>query len=182
VDVVQWLMTPPAELEAWLILGYVIGVAVAARGFEALAKVHFARARRYAEGGFRYDADLDHYECPQGERLGLHQVDEDRRLAIYRAPADRCGGCALKAACTPHDRGRHVYRPLAAWAETDVGRFHQGLSLLLFGIGGVLAGVGLARWAGRPGDGLLAVALVVNVAFLAWDVRAWRRGRPGMKT
>ncbi len=174
MDTVTWLLTPPAELEAWLILGYVVVVLAGARLFEALAKVHFERARRSAERGFRYVADLDHYECPQGERLALHQVDEDSRLAVYRAPASVCNGCPLKASCTPHDGGRHVYRSLAAWAETDIGRFHQWLSLLMFGIGGVLSGAGLARWGGQPGTGLLLLVLVVNVSFLAWDVRRMR--------
>jgi hypothetical protein len=166
----------PVELEAWLILGYVLVVLIGARLFEALARAHFERARRHAERGFQYAPDLDHYECPQGERLALHRVDEDSRLAIYRAPAESCNGCPLKASCTTHDEGRHVYRSLAAWAETDIGRLHQRLSLLLFGVGSVLSGAGLARWGGQPGSGLLLLALVVNLSFLAWDVRALRTG------
>lgn len=171
MDDLAWLLTPPVELEVWLILGYAVIVLVGARLFEALAKVHFERARRYTERGFEYVADLDHYECPQGERLALHLVDEDSRLAVYRAPAVSCNSCPLKGSCTPHDEGRHVYRSLAAWAETDIGRFHQWLSLLMFVVGGVLSGAGLARWGGQPGAGLLLLALVVNVSFLAWDMR-----------
>jgi hypothetical protein len=171
VDSLVWLLTPPVELEVWLILGYVLAVLVGARLFEALAKVHFERARRYAERGFQYVADLDHYQCPQGERLGLHLIDEDSRLAVYRAPASSCNNCPLKASCTPHDEGRHVYRSLAVWAETDIGRFHQRLSLLMFVVGSVLSGAGLVRWGGQPGTGLLLLALVLNVSFLGWDVR-----------
>lgn len=171
MDDLTWLLTPPVELEAWLILGYVLLVLVGARLFEALAKVHFERARRYAERGFEYVADLDHYECPHGERLALHLVDADNRLAVYRAPAASCNDCPSKASCTPHDEGRHLYRSLAEWAETDIGRFHQWLSLLMFAVGGVLSGAGLSRWGGQPGTGLLLLALVVNVSFLAWDVR-----------
>ncbi len=171
MDDISWLLTPPVELEAWLILGYVLAVLVGARLFEVLAKVHFERARRYAERGFQYIADLDHYECPQGERLALRLVNEESRLAIYRAPAASCNGCPLKASCTPHDEGRHVYRSLAVWAETDIGRFHQRLSLLMFGVGAVLSGAGLGQWAGQAGAGLLLLALVVSIAFLAWDVR-----------
>ena len=33
----------------------------------------------------------------------------------------RCNACVLKAFCTPHDEGRHVYRSLAEFHETDVG-------------------------------------------------------------
>jgi len=174
VDDFLWLITPPAELEAWLILVYVLAVLVVARLFEVLAKVHFERARRYSERGFQYVPDMDHYECPQGERLALHRVDQDNRLAIYRAPATSCNGCPLKARCTPHDEGRHVYRALAEWAETDIGRFHQFFSLLMFVIGAVLSAAGLARWGGQAGTGLLLLALFLNVGLLAIDLRRLR--------
>jgi hypothetical protein len=171
VDTVSSLLTLPVELEACLMLGYVATVLVGARVFEALAKVHFERARRYAEHGFQYDSDADHYECPKGERLALHLRDEGRRLVVYRAPAPTCNACPLKASCTPHDEGRHVYRSLAEWAETDIGRFHQRLSLLMFGVGALFSLAGLLRWGGQAGTGLLFLAFVANVTFLTWDVR-----------
>src|SRR5947209_6617168 len=107
MDPVPPALRLPADLEAWLVVGYALGVLVGARLFEVLARVHFERARRYAEQGFAYDRDGDHYECPQGERLSLHLLDEDNRLAVYRAPASRCNDCPRKASCTPHDGGRH---------------------------------------------------------------------------
>src|SRR5258708_6642140 len=90
VDVVSILFGLPAELEHWLILIYVGVVLAGARLAEALARVHFERARRYAERGFEYDVDFDHYRCPQGERLALHALDPKNRLAVYRAPASSC--------------------------------------------------------------------------------------------
>lgn len=171
MDAVSLLFTFPVELEPWLILGYIGTVLVGARAVEALAKVHFERARQYAERGFDYDVDADHYECPQGERVALHLVDQDSRLAIYRAPAASCNRCPLKESCTPHDEGRHVYRSLAAWAETDIGKFHQRLSLLMFGVGGLLSLAGLLHWGGQPGTGLLLLALVTSLSFLGWDAR-----------
>lgn len=169
----------PADLEAWLVLAYVGLVLVAARAFEMLARLHFARARRHAEQGFAYDADADHYHCPEGERLPLHLLDEGRRLAVYRAPAASCNRCPSKGACTPHDAGRHIYRPLAAWAETDLGRFHRHLALLMFVVGAALSVAGLVRWWGRPGGGSLFAALVACLACLAVDARALRRGSAG---
>ena len=151
MDAVSLLLSLPGDLEVWLILGYVAVVLVGARLCEALARMHFERARRYAERGFEYDAEADHYRCPQGERLSLHLIEPDDRMAVYRAPASSCNGCPSKASCTPHDEGRHIYRPLAAWAETDVGRFHRRLSLLMFGVGVVFSLVGLARWVGPAG-------------------------------
>jgi hypothetical protein len=168
------LFTLPVDLEVWLLVGYAAAVLAGARVTEALARLHFARARRLAESGFCYDATADHYECPEGERLALHVIDPDEQIAIYRAPAASCAACPAKAACTPHDEGRHVYRPLAEWAETDVGRFHQWLVVLMAGSVTVLATAALARWAGRPGTGLLVVAFLAAGTAL---VRDWRSAR-----
>lgn len=172
MDPVSLLLSLPADLEAWLVLGYVAVVLVGARLSEVLARVHFERARRYAEHGFEYDADADHYHCPQGERLVLHLLEEESRLAVYRAPASSCNGCPRKPSCTPHDEGRHLYRPLAEWAETDVGRFHRRLSMLMIGVGMIFSLGGLSRWAGEPGTGLLFAAVAASVASVTRDVRA----------
>ena len=176
------LFTLPADLEVWLLLGYATAVLVGARVALALARMHFARAQRLAESGFCYNADADHYECPQGERLPLHVIDERERMAVYRAPAASCAACPAKVACTPHDEGRHVYRPLAEWAETDVGQFHQWLAVLMAGSVTVLGAAALVLGAGRPGTGLLVVAFIVAAAALVRDwllARASTRGLAG---
>jgi hypothetical protein len=169
------LLRLPADLEVSLLLGYAIVVLAGARLMERLARVHFERARRYGEDGFHYDADADHYHCPQGERLALHLIDPQERVAVYRAPASACAGCPEKARCTPHDEGRHIYRPLAAWTETDVGRFHQWVSLLMAASAAALSLVALLQWAGRPGTGLLIVALLASAHVAVRDARSvWR--------
>src|SRR5262249_1101760 len=133
VNGLEALLRLPTDPGVWLLLGYVFVVLAGAKLIEVLARIHFERARRLAEGGFRYDPHMDHYDCPQGERLTLHLVDPETKVAVYRAKASGCASCALKAACTPHDEGRHLYRPLAVWAETEVGRFHHRLSSLMIG-------------------------------------------------
>src|SRR5262245_21416624 len=169
------LLSRPADVEVALLLGYAVVVLASARLMERLARVHFERARRYGEDGFHYDADADHYHCPQGERLALHLIDPHERVAVYRAPASACAGCPAKARCTPHDEGRHIYRPLAAWTETDVGRFHQWLSLLMAASAAALSLVALLEWAGRPGTGLLLVAFLTAAHAAVRDARAlWR--------
>ena len=168
-------MSLPADLEVSLLLGYAIVVLTGARLMERLARVHFERARRYGADGFRYDTDADHYHCPQGERLALHLIDRQERVAVYRAPASACAGCPEKARCTPHDEGRHIYRPLAAWTETDVGRFHQWLSLLMAASVAALSLVALLEWGGRPGTGLLIGALLTAAGVALRDARSvWR--------
>jgi hypothetical protein len=174
MNTIALLLSLPADLETWLIVSYVAVVLAGARLCETLARVHFERARRYAERGFEYDLEEDHYRCPQGERLSLHLIESDHRVAVYRAPASQCNACPSKAPCTPHDEGRHIFRPLAAWAESDVGRFHRRLSVLMFGVGMVLSLVGLARWGGRPGTGLLLLVLSASLACVLVNLRqAW---------
>jgi hypothetical protein len=174
---VEGLLSLPADLGVWLLLGYLFVVLAGARLIEVLARANFERARRLAEGGFRYDPHADHYDCPHGERLTLHLVDPEQKVAVYRAPASSCAACPLKAGCTPHDEGRHVYRPLAVWAETEVGRFHQRLSLLMVASTAAVALGGFMCWAGRPGSGLLLVAFLSVVPLVVREVRwLWGAG------
>jgi hypothetical protein len=176
VNQLEPLTSPPADLEVWLLLGYAVVVLAGARLTEALARVHFGRARRSAEDGFHYDPDGDHYHCPQGERLSLHVIDKEERVAVYRAIASTCAECPSKATCTPHDAGRHIYRPLAEWAETDVGLFHQWLALFMAASAAAISLVALARWAGRPGTGWLVLVFVVSSAVVWRDARSLRAG------
>ena len=163
--------TLPADLELWLFLGYVAVLWLGAWLLEAMARVHFHRALRHAHEGFDYDPGLDRYECPQGELLTLQTYDDRNKLAIYKAPASSCNGCVLKTFCTPHDEGRHVYRSLAEFVETDTGRFHQWLSFLLLALAVAFAASGVIRWWGRPGEGLFLIALMLSLVFLWLDVR-----------
>ena len=80
----------------------------------------------------------------------------------------------LKAFCTPHDEGRHVYRSLAEFLETDTGRFHQWLSFILLALAVAFAASGVIRWWGRPGEGLFLIALMLSLVFLWLDVRSSR--------
>jgi hypothetical protein len=180
MNVTDALLSLPADLDVSLLLGYAVVVLAGARLTEGLARAHFERARRYGEDGFHYDADADHYHCPLGERLALHLIDPQERVAVYRAPASTCTGCPEKAHCTPHDEGRHIYRPLTAWAETDVGRFHQWLALFMAASAAALSLVALLEWAGRPGTGLLIVALLAAGRVAVRDSRAvWRSAIAG---
>jgi hypothetical protein len=177
VNHLELLVSPPADLEVWLLLGYAVMVLAGARLTQALARTHFRRARRSANHGFHYDVDADHYHCPHGERLSLHMIDSDERVAVYRAPASSCADCPSKVACTPHDEGRHIYRPLAEWAETDVGRFHQGVSLLMAGSATALSLIAIVRWRGSPGTGLLLLVFVVSLAVVWRDALRLYAGR-----
>ena len=93
------------------------------------------RSLRYRTAGFTYHADLDHWECPQGERLWPHEYDHQRRLVRYRAKAHACNVCPLKERCTDSDRGREIVRPLDPWPHSEAGRFHRVIALLMVTLG-----------------------------------------------
>jgi hypothetical protein len=169
------LLSLPADLEVSLLLGYAIVVLTGARVMEWLARLHFERARRFGEAGFHYDADADHYHCPQGERLALQVIDPEERVAVYRAPASTCAACPEKARCTPHDEGRQIYRPLSAWSETDVGRFHQWVSLLMAASVAIVSLAALLTWAGPRGTGLLLVTFLTATRVAVRDARSVSR-------
>jgi hypothetical protein len=120
--------------------------------------------------GFAYDAEFDRYECPQGEWLTLQTFDDRNKLAIYKAPASSCNAC-MKKFCTPHDDGRHVYRSLAEFHETDVGRFHRGLSLIILGVALAFSAGGLLAWWNQPGEWLLVIATGISLVLLWLDLR-----------
>ena len=105
-------------------------------------------------------------------------IDPQERVAVYRAPASACAACPEKARCTPHEEGRQIYRPLAAWTETDVGRFHQWLSLLMAASAAGLSLVAFLECACRPGTGLLIVAFLIAARVAVRDARSvWRSAR-----
>jgi hypothetical protein len=169
----------PLDLGLVLLLGYVVILWVGGWVLEFLARAHFRRAWRYAHAGFTYDTELDRYECPQGEWLTLHTFDDRDKLAIYKAPASSCNQCPLKVFCTPHDEGRRVYRSLAEFHETDVGRFHHWLSLLILAVALAFSGGGLLAWWNKPYEWLLVIASCVSIVLLLIDARATQEGPRG---
>jgi hypothetical protein len=159
------------DLALVLLVAYVIALWASGWILELLARAHFHRAQQHAHPGFAYDAQLDRFECPQGELLTLHKFDDLNKLAIYKAPASSCNECVLKSFCTPHDQGRHVYRSLAEFHETDVGRFHRWLSRTIMMIALGFSAGGLLAWWNKPGEWLLVITTGVSIVVLWLDVR-----------
>ena len=159
------------DLGAILLLGYLIVLWVGGWALEFLARAHFQRAQRLAHKGFTYDSELDRYECPQGELLTLQTFDDRDKLAIYKAPAASCNECALKAFCTPHDAGRHVYRSLTEFHETDVGLFHRRLSLVILAVAVAFSTGGVLAWWNKPCEWLMVIAVCISLVLLWLDLR-----------
>jgi hypothetical protein len=159
------------DLGLVLLLAYVFVLWSGGWALEFLARAHFRRAQRYAHNGFAYSPELDRYECPQGQLLTLHTFDDRNKLAIYKAPASSCNACVLKAFCTPHSEGRHVYRSLAEFHETDIGRFHRWLSRIVLGLALTFCAGGLLAWWNKPGEWLLVFATGVGLVLIWRNLR-----------
>jgi hypothetical protein len=159
------------DLTLALLLGYVVALWFGGWVLELLAKEHFRRAQRFAHNNFVFDRERDHFKCPQGELLRLHALDARNRLAIYKAPASTCSACALKVLCTPHDEGRRIYRSLAEFHETDIGRFHRWLSMLVLALALAFSTGGLVAWWNTPGQWPLMIVTFVSAGLLWLDGR-----------
>jgi len=160
--------------EVVLAAAYAGFLACAAFALEWLSAHTHRRALRFRTAGFAYDADRDHWVCPEGEQLWPHELDEAKRLVRYRARAHVCNACPSKHRCTDSDVGREVVRPLDPWPHSEAGRFHRVIALLLVGLGALILAVEIARHH-RPAEAALLLGLLA-VAFLAgrWLVRDLR--------
>lgn len=131
--------------EVWLGAGYAVFLVGCAWGLDLLARHTHHRADRYRLGGFVFHSHLDAWECPEG--LHLPRIDTDRhlRIARYRASPQACNRCPRKAECTDSDEGREIVRPLGSWAESEAGRFHRAISLMLVALALVVVSIVAAR-------------------------------------
>jgi transposase len=68
------------------------------------------RTKYYSAKLFRYDAEQDHYVCPQGQVLPLASRRTSEQVLIYKPKAKVCNACPVKSKCTGSQSGRHIYR------------------------------------------------------------------------
>jgi hypothetical protein len=108
------------------------------------------------------------------------------KLANYKAPAASSNECVLKTFCTSHDEGRRVYRSLAAFHLTDVGRFHRRLSRTVLAVALAFAVAGVVACWGTPGEWFqVVVAGTCNEQLLnriPTLFRSCRGGRSGKRS
>jgi hypothetical protein len=160
--------------ETILAAGYAAFLVGCAFLLEWLSAHTHRRALRFRTAGFSYDADHDHWRCPEGEHLWPHAFDHERRLVRYRAPAHVCNACPVKERCTDSDEGREIVRPLDPWPHSEAGRFHRVIALSLVAIAALVVCVELARHH-RANEAALLVGLIVSIALAArWLLRDLR--------
>jgi hypothetical protein len=64
----------------------------------------------YGPERFTYDADRNLYRCPQGQELPFYGRRQREAVDAYRADAERCNTCPVKAQCTERQTGRYLFR------------------------------------------------------------------------
>jgi hypothetical protein len=124
-------MISGVHLEVVLAAAYAVFLVAVSTVLELLARHSHRRSESYRTTGFVYFQERDLWECPAGRQLLLAETDLQRRIVHYRAPADACNACSLKKNCTDSNEGRLVQRHLDSWVESELRRFHRGISLAL---------------------------------------------------
>lgn len=117
--------------EVLLAVGYATFLAGVVFALELLARHSHKRSEVYRNAGFVYRQKLDLWECPVGRQLLRTETDYRRRIVHYRAPAEACNACSLKNNCTDSNKGRRLEASLDSWLESELRRFHRGISLAL---------------------------------------------------
>jgi hypothetical protein len=124
-------MISGVHIEVVLAASYAIFLAGVAFTLETLAQHAHKRSQRYRNSGFVYFHKMDFWECPAGRQLLRAETDYQRRIVHYRASADDCNACSLKSNCTDSNEGRLLKSHLDSWVESELRRFHRGISLVL---------------------------------------------------
>jgi len=155
-------MISGVHIEVVLAVTYAVFLAGVAFVLETLAQHSHKRSERYRNSGFVYFQKLDLWECPAGRQLLRIDTDYQRRIVHYRAPADSCNACSLKKNCTDSNEGRLLKSHLNSWVESELRRFHRGISLVLLLLAAIILVAEAVRNA-APRDLLIVGCLLLLV-------------------
>lgn len=163
------------HIEVLLASGYALFLLAVATCLEKLGRHTHHRSRRYQTAGFTYHQHINVWECPAGQYLKLWAFDSQRRVAQYRAEAKSCNSCALKKNCTDSEDGRTLDHPLDSWLQSEVHRFHRGISLTLVFLAGLILALEMTAQPGTIDFAVLLCAMV-PVAIMATRLGFGNRG------
>ena len=119
------------HLEVVLASAYALLLVGVSLILEWLARHSHHRSEHYRNSGFTYKTKEDLWQCPTGHHLTREQTDFERKIARYRAPAHKCNVCHCKKDCTDSDEGRLLESRMESWVQSELRRFHRGISLIL---------------------------------------------------
>lgn len=95
------------------------------------------------------------------------EIDHERQIVLYRAPAHTCNSCQIKSRCTQSDSGRQIAVSLDPWVRSASMRLQRGISLVLLTLASFILVIELLRHGhGAEPYVLGAVLLVVLLRFV----------------
>ncbi len=159
-----------------IIVGYAAFLLLVAWGFERAARFSHRRVKGFRNLRFRYHEHLGAWQCPEGTYLLLEEIDYERKIARYKAPAHRCNRCSLKSLCTDSPDGRELYHSIRDWSESEMGRFQLVIALTLVVLCSLMLAIAAAIYHSPLDLGLLASAFAGCVAA---GIRFARKLAPG---
>jgi hypothetical protein len=110
---------------------YAVFLVAVAAILERVALQSHRLSHQMEVAGFKYHTGHDRWECPTGQYLERHQTDHQLRIVTYRAPAHACNACHCRGNCTDSEDGRRIEQRLDSWLQSELRRFHRGISLVL---------------------------------------------------
>ncbi|HEV2453505.1 MAG TPA: hypothetical protein VGY98_04550 [Verrucomicrobiae bacterium] len=131
---------------------------------EWLARHSHHRSEHYRNSGFVYKKREDVWQCPTGHHLTREQTDFERKIAQYRAPAHKCNVCHCKNDCTDSDDGRLLESRMDSWLESELRRFHRGISIALLVLASLILAAEMVRYH-AIWDWVLLGTLLVPIGF-----------------
>jgi len=158
-------MPQTIDIEVLLAGVYAVFLLVVALSLELVARHTHHRSMQMRTAGFRYHRHHDVWECPAGQQLKPIATDYARRVVRYRASAQICNACSIKHLCTESEEGREIEHNPDSWLESEIARFHRGISLALLFLAGLLLVVEIIRHQ-RPMELLILSGLLVPIALL----------------
>jgi hypothetical protein len=129
---------------------------------EWLARHSHRRSEHYRNSGFIYMRKEDVWECPTGHHLAREQTDFERKITRYRAPAHKCNVCHCKKDCTDSDNGRLLESRMDSWLQSELRRFHRGISLALLLMASLILAAEMFRYR-TVWDWLLLASLLLPI-------------------
>lgn len=152
------------HIEVLLAGGYALFLVGVATVLEFVARHSHHRSEHFRNSGFVYKQKLDIWECPTGHHLKREKTDLERKIAHYRAPAHKCNACHCKADCTDSENGRLLESRLDAWLQSELSRFHRGISLALLLLAVTILMAEMLRYRERR-DWVVLVVLLLPIGF-----------------
>jgi Transposase DDE domain len=150
------------DVQVLLASGYAIFLAFVAAAFELAARHSHQRTRMISIVGFSYHSELDIWKCPNGKHLYRAEALESNAVR-YRAQAHHCNSCPIKSRCTDSDEGRVIEVQADSWLQSELRKFHRGLSLTLLLLADLILVVAMLRQ-NNMREQLILVLLVLCIS------------------